>query len=513
MTSTDLVSTSLINNKKGIGTGYYACTEIGIMKNINEGWCIANNGYPVEDSEVKRYISVTPSERQLRFMEMKYYNFIHFGINTVNNREWGDGKEDISRFNPKKLDTDQWCRILKNTGSKGVIITAKHHDGFCLFDTAYTDHNVMNTPLGKDIVKMLSESCKKYGLKFGVYLSPWDRHEKTYGTEEYNDFFVGQLTELCINYGDIFCFWFDGACGEGKNGKKQVYDWERYYSVIRKHQPEAVITICGPDVRWIGNEGGKVRESEWSVIPDEKDSNDLIAENSQTDASQTKEMAEKLDERTDDLGSRQVLKNYERLVFKPAEADVSINHGWFHTNRIFSYARKGRTPEALAQIYFNTVGGNASMLLNVPPNRHGLIGRNEEKRLKKFTELINEPFKNEIRGFSLSALSVDGEKREITDGTMLKNDETGYVLALKKKRKISALSFCEDLKFSQRTEEFRVYIKDGKGEWAPVYEGTVIGSGKIVKLEKYALTDEVLIAVTQSRSNPVLRDFKIYANS
>lgn len=484
-----------------------------VMKRINEGWCIANNGHPVEDDEVKRYISVIPSKRQLDFMEMKYYNFIHFGINTINNREWGDGKEDISSFNPKKLDTDQWCRILKDTGSKGVIITAKHHDGFCLFDTAYTDHNVMNTPLGKDIVKMLSESCKKYGLKFGVYLSPWDRHEKTYGTEAYNDFFVGQLTELCRNYGDIFCFWFDGACGEGENGKKQVYDWERYYSVIRKYHPDAVITICGPDVRWIGNEGGRVRESEWSVIPGERDSNDLITENSQTDEGQTKEMAERPDDTSADLGSRQVLKNYAKLIFKPAEADVSLNYGWFHNSKLFSYAGKGRTPEMLAQIYFNTVGGNASMLLNVPPNRHGLIGKSEEKRLKKFTELITQPFKNHVENVSLWVLSVDGEKRKTESGAMLSGDEIGYSLTFEKKQEISVLSFSEDLRYSQRVEEFKLYAKDEKGEYKQFFTGTVIGSGKIVRLKKPVLTDEILIAVTQSRSNPIIKDIKIYGIS
>ncbi len=480
------------------------------MKKINEGWCIANNSYPVEDDEVKRCISVTPSERQLEFMKMEYYNFIHFGINTINNVEWGKGDEDISHFNPKKLDTDQWCRILKDTGSKGIIITAKHHDGFCLFDTAYTDHNVMNTPFGKDIVKMLSESCKKYGLKFGVYLSPWDRHEKTYGTEEYNDFFVSQLTELCLNYGEIFCFWFDGACGEGKNGKKQVYDWERYYSVIRKHHPEAVISICGPDVRWIGNEGGRVRKSEWCVIPDEKDSNDLVAENSQTDESQTKQMAEKLDDTAEDLGSREVLEKYENLVFKPAEADVSINYGWFHTSNIFSYARKGRSPEALAQIYFNSVGGNASMLLNVPPNRHGLIGKSEEKRLEKFTKLISDPFANEINCLKLSHLTVCGEKREKGDGEMLEKDEIGYSLTLTEKQEIATLSFRENLRFSQRVEEFKIFAKDEKGEYIPVYTGTVIGSRKIVRLDRPVLTDETVIVVTQSRSNPILKDIKIY---
>ncbi len=486
------------------------CTEFDIVKKINEGWCIANNNYPVNDEEVKRYIKVTPSERQLEFLKMEYYNFIHFGINTINNVEWGRGDEDITRFNPRKIDTDQWCRILKDTGSKGVIITAKHHDGFCLFDTEYTDHNVMNTPFGKDIVKLLSESCNKYGLKFGVYLSPWDRHEKTYGTEEYNDFFVGQLAELCLNYGDVFCFWFDGACGEGKNGKKQVYDWERYYSVIRKYQPKAVINICGPDVRWIGNEGGRVRESEWSVIPGEKDSNDLIAENSQTDESQTKEMAEKLDDTTEDLGSRQVLKNYENLVFKPAEADVSINLGWFHTSKIFSHARKGRTPEQLAQIYFNSVGGNASMLLNVPPNRHGLIGKSEEKRLRKFAELIREPFEKEVKDITVSHLTVESEKRESTDGVMLEDDEIGYAFAFKEKQEIRALSFREDLNFSQRVEEFKIFAKDEKGEYSLIYTGTVIGSRKIVRLKKSVFTDEMVIAITQSRSNPVLRDVRVY---
>lgn len=478
---------------------------------INEGWCIDNNSFSLNGKGVERYITVKPSERQLEFLKMEYYNFIHFGINTINNVEWGKGNEDISVFNPKKLDTDQWCSVLKETGSKGIIITAKHHDGFCLFDTKYTDHSVMHTPFKKDIVKMLSESCKKYGLKLGIYLSPWDRHEKTYGTDEYNDYFVNQLTELCLNYGDIFCFWFDGACGEGKNGKKQVYDWQRYYSVIREHQPNAVISICGPDVRWIGNEGGKVRKSEWSVIPDEKDSNTLIMDNSQTDESQTKAMTKKLNERDSDLGSREVLKNYENLVFKPAEADVSINLGWFHTSNIFAHARRGRSPKALAEIYFNSVGGNASMLLNVPPNRDGLIGKSEERRLKKFTKLISDPFKNEIKEAKLFTYSPDKEGRELTgESVTLEEGETGVSVRLNEKKTVSLLSFREDLRFSQRVEEFKLFVKETDGSYSHIYTGTVIGSRKIVRLKKPVTTDEVVIVVTQSRSNPVLRDVRIY---
>lgn len=477
---------------------------------IKEGWCLGNNSFPSDGEEVERYISVKPSERQLEFMKMEYYNFIHFGINTINNVEWGKGDEDISVFNPRKLDTDQWCRVLKDTGSKGIIITAKHHDGFCLFDTKYTDHSVMHTPFKKDIVKMLSESCKKFGLKLGIYLSPWDRHEKTYGTDEYNDYFVNQLTELCENYGDIFCFWFDGACGEGKNGKKQVYVWDRYYSVIRKYQPNAVISICGPDVRWIGNEGGRIRKSEWSVIPGEKDSTDAVAENSQTDVTQTKLMAEKLDDTTEDLGSRAVLEKYSNLVFKPAEADVSINLGWFHTSNIFAHARRGRSPEKLSEIYFNSVGGNASMLLNIPPNRHGLIGKSEIKRLKKFTRLISAPFNNEITDKKLFAYSPNKEGRELTgESISLEDGETGVAFRSEKKQKISLLSFREDLRFSQRVEEFKVFAKTDSG-YQNIYEGTVVGSRKIIRLKKPVTTDEIVIVVTQSRSNPVLKDIRIY---
>lgn len=480
------------------------------MNKSKEGWCF-NSEYPCYGEDIERYISVTPSERQLEFLKNEYYNFIHFGINTMNNSEWGSGKEDISRFNPKKLDTDQWCRVLKDTGSKGIIITAKHHDGFCLFDTKYTDHNVMNTPFAKDIVKMLSVSCKKYGLKLGIYLSPWDRHEKTYGTDAYNDFFVGQLTELCLNYGEIFCFWFDGACGEGRNGKKQVYDWKRYYEVIRKYHPDAVISICGPDVRWIGNEGGCVRKSEWSVIPKVLDSNDAVAENSQNDESQTKLMAEKLSEKTEDLGSRAVLKNFSSLIFKPAEADVSVNLGWFWHNNLYYLFKRQRTAKDLARIYFNSVGGNASMLLNVPPDKDGLINKREIKTLKKFAYLITVPFQKELHDIKLFARNLADEGRRVEGRDIdLSYGETGVKIKLDKKSKIGLISLREDLSFSQRVEQFKVYVKDEKADYRCVYTGTVIGSRKIIKFKRSIVADEIVITVTQSRSEPKLRDIRVY---
>ena len=484
-----------------------------IDSQLTSSWCTDNGGRAISSPEVERLISVTPSQRQLEFMRLEYYNFIHFGMNTFYKREWGDGTEDLSVFNPEKLDTDQWCSVLKETGSKGIIITAKHHDGFCLFDTKQTDHNVMNTPFGKDIVALLSESCKKYGLKLGVYLSPWDRHEKTYGTEEYNDFFVKQLTELCTNYGELFCLWFDGACGEGKNGKKQVYDWDRYYSVIRELQPDAVISICGPDVRWIGNEAGKTRKSEWSVIPSVKDANDEIINNSQKSEKKVKKL-QSLRETDADLGSREVVEGYDNLIFKPAEADVSVNYGWFYNDKKFNRASKMRTAEELSDIYFASVGGNASLLLNIPPNRDGLIDPRNVKQLEEFTRLINAPFANEETLYASNLIS-DGHKLapetlfEDGEGYMLLNGEKGIHMIFESAVNLTAITLRENLSFSQRVEEFEIYASKGKG-FRKIYSGTVIGSKRIVRFRKPVKATELLIVPTVSRGNPVLKDIRIF---
>ncbi len=441
---------------------------------------------------------------------MEYYSFIHFGINTINNVEWGKGSENIAAFNPKKLDTDQWCSVLKKTGSKGVIITAKHHDGFCLWATKETDHCVTNTPFKKDIVKMLSDSCKKYGLEFGIYLSPWDRHEKTYGTEEYNDFYIRQLKELCTNYGEVFCFWFDGACGEGPNGKKQVYDWQRYYSTIRELQPKAVISVCGPDVRWIGNEAGKVRESEWSVISADKEKEEAVMSNSQQNDDGGKEISS-VNERDADLGSREVLKSHSNLMFKPAEADVSINLGWFWHGNLYYLFKKNRTAKDLADIYFKTVGGNATLLLNVPPNRDGLIDKREIRTLKAFKEMINAPFVSEITDFSLSVVDENAEERVVPNKESCSFSDNEYILkaAFSKEEEVSTLVLREDLRFSQRVESFEIYAKLN-GEYKKVGSGTVIGSKKILFLKEKVKTSELLVAVTGTRENPVIRSVAFY---
>ena len=216
---------------------------------------------------------VTPSARQMAWFDTEFYAFLHFGVNTFTGREWGDGTESPAIFNPERLDCDQWAEAVKAAGARGMVITAKHHDGFCLWPSKYTEHSVKNSPWrdGKgDVVREVAEACRRAGLKFGFYLSPWDRNCALYGTPEYNDYYKAQLTELLTEYGDVFIVWFDGACGEGPNGKKQEYDFPGYIELVRKYQPNAVIfNDGGPDVRWIGNESGTARFAEWAVMPRE----------------------------------------------------------------------------------------------------------------------------------------------------------------------------------------------------------------------------------------------------
>lgn len=472
-----------------------------------KSWDKENEGAELESEEVFRLISVRPSPLQAKFSDFEYYTFIHFGMNTCTGAEWGTGKESPSQFNPKNIDTDQWARVIKNSGSRGIILTAKHHDGFCLFPSAYTEHSIKNSPYknGKgDVVKELSESCKKYGLLFGVYLSPWDMHEKTYATKEYDDYFVNQLTELCTNYGEIFAFWFDGA--KGKNAPKFKYDFERYYKVIRSLQPNAAICNCGPDVRWIGNEAGKVRKSEWSVIEGANVSVEKVMAESQQEKD---EIPQGFDCCAEDMGSRAVLKGASNLIWSPGEADVSIHRGWFYNTRPVR-----RSAKELEKIYFRTVGGNALLLLNVPPSKNGVIEESDAKLLEEFKKRVDAAFKEELfftskteSGRDITAAIQNKNNRE-----PLQNGDGVITLTLFKKRKIKTLVIREDITQSQRIENFEVFFKT-KGGYKRVYCGTTIGSKKIVRFN-FAFpfaTDEVKIAVTQSRSNPVIRSIELFA--
>lgn len=473
---------------------------------LNTGWDNYNNGYDISGKEVERLISVVPTKLQADFSDNEYYSFVHFGMNTFRGVEWGKGKESPEEFNPETLDTDQWARVLKESGSSGIILTAKHHDGFCLFPSKYTEHSIKNSPYKNgngDVVKELSESCKKYGLKFGIYLSPWDMHEKTYGTESYNDYFVNQLTELCTNYGDIFVFWFDGAKGEGWPDFN--YDFERYYATIRKLQPNAVISVCGPDIRWIGNEGGVTRKSEWSVVTKGCASISEIMKNSQHSENEAEALKEVRYD-AEDMGSRELVKNYRDLIWYPAEADVSIHHDWFYNEK-----SKMRTAKELAEIYFSSVGGNAFLLLNVPPSKNGVIEEKDVKLLKDFKAKVDEAFKTKLDfDITLNGAESDGLSLLKTDGSyMFKIGERAIKCDFKSEKKIATVVLREDIRHSQRIEEFKLVAETKKG-LKRVYEGTVIGSKKIVRFKKPVDAEALYILITQSRSNPYLRSVEIF---
>jgi len=462
---------------------------------------------------LKKITAVTPSPRQIAWQEMEFYAFIHYGMNAFTDREWGDGMEDVSLFNPKHLDTDQWCESIVKAGMKGVLITAKHHDGFCLWDTAHTEYSVMNSPYGKDIVAQLAASCQKYGLKLGIYLSPWDRNHPSYGYgEAYNDYFCNQLTELLTNYGEIFCCWFDGACGEGTNGKKQSYDWTRYYELIRKLQPHAVISVCGPDVRWCGNEAGHCRKNEWSVVPAALADNEKIH-----DASQQEDAAafrEKIPTDSEDLGSRQILREAQDLIWYSAEVNTSIRPGWFYHA---AEDDKVRPLEELTSIYLQSVGGNGTFLLNLPPHFDGYLHENDVKRLEEMGQWLNSSFAaNLLDDAVYEASSELGEHlaRNLSnkDGfwQSLETDEAPWVTAtVSEPVAPKYLVLQEAIKKSQRIESFRLLYLE-HDQWQVACEGTVVGYKRIAVLPEQVTASEWKLEITSCRLGATLLSFELY---
>jgi len=327
------------------------------------------------EQKVEMAARLVPSKQQLAWQKTELTAFLHFGVNTFTGREWGDGTEKETVFNPTGLDAEQWVRNLKECGFKMVILTAKHHDGFCLWPTKTTKHSVAssNWKNGKgDVVGDLKKACDKYGMKIGLYLSPWDRNASCYGdSPAYNKFFIAQLTELLTNYGEVNEVWFDGACGEGPNGKKQVYDWDAFYKTIKRLQPNAVMAIMGDDVRWVGNESGMGRAAEWS-------STVLVPGVYERSTEVNKALG--IDAQSKDLGSREILAKAKELFWYPSEVDVSIRPGWFYHSEEDNQVK---SLEKLTNIYFQSVGYNSVLLLNIPPGQKRLDSRNPDvKRLK-----------------------------------------------------------------------------------------------------------------------------------
>ena len=418
---------------------------------------------------------VVPTPQQLAWQELGLTAFLHFGVNTFTDREWGDGTEDPAVFAPTALDAEQWVATLKKAGFKLVILTAKHHDGFCLWPTATTGHSVAASGWlegNGDVVKALREACDKYDMKLGLYLSPWDRNATCYGdSEKYNDMCVAQLRELLGNYGKVDEVWFDGACGEGPNGKRQEYDWERFRKVMEELQPEAVLAITGDDVRWVGNEGGLGRTTEWSVtpltpaiFPGSKEANDRLG----------------INEMSADLGSRELLAKAESLHWWPSEVDVSIRPGWF-----YHPDEKPKSLRELAEIYLQSVGRNSTLLLNIPPDRRGLIARADSLRLMEFGKWVETSFANPV-GKSEGSLTID------------------FPAATE----INCVAAGEDISKGQRVESFVIEGLSG-GNWTTLAEGTTIGHRRILTFEPVAV-EAVRLNVTSSRGEPCMKPVEAF---
>lgn len=454
---------------------------------LEKNWTTDNNGFPLNDAEVQRYISIVPNEHQLTLQEKPFYAFFHFGMNTANDREWGAATETVKDFDITKINPEQWVKAVKAAGVTGIILTCKHHDGFCLWDTKYTDFNVMNTKLHTDIVKAVSDACYVNDIEFGVYLSPWDMHEPCYATPEYDDYFVNQLTELLTNYGKIFEVWFDGA--KGANAKAFTYDWKRYTETIRSLQPQANIAICGEDIRWVGNEAGKSRKNEYSVVPSYLKECESIAEKSQTSEGDAGRL-QKVETMDEDLGSRKVLKNCPDLSWYPAEVDVSIRKGWFYHKKDDKTVKSVRK---LFNIYLKSVGNNCTLLLNVPPTDKGVICSKDVSRLKALGQQIESITANPIIEQSFGELK----------------DDQGYLeFKFANSSKLKYFIVQEDISKSQRVEKFDLYLKKSSGRYKKVYSGTVIGAKKIVKL-RGTYTGAVFV-IRQSRSTPHIKSIGFY---
>lgn len=453
---------------------------------------------------LKEAAAVVPSARQRSWFEKEFYAFVHYGPNTYSNREWGDGKESPESFCPDKLDCDQWVAAIKSAHMKGMVLTAKHHDGFCLWPSRYTEHSVKHAPGQIDVVKAAAEACRKGGIAFGFYLSPWDRHSPLYGTDAYNDYFCNQLTELLTQYGEIFYVWFDNACGEGPNGIQQRYDFPRYIRLIRKYQPNAVIfNDFGPDVRWCGNEAGTPRPSEWAVVPGE------LCHYSRVQTGAGPMAAEGdlsyLYSTNQNIGSLDNILYSKGLTFTPAEINLSIRPGWF-----WHPEEEPHSLERLFHSYLNAVGANACFHLNIPPTPSGLFDPRDVRRLKELGDCLDQAFGHE--------LPATTEKLAAGYPT-----QPQYLIRLSDaEQAVNYIVLREDLTKGQRVESFQIEGIGQDGSRFPFYQGTVIGNRKICRLtdpfrEQNPLTQtfdrqvkELLVHITSARDQVFLKDIQVF---
>ena len=439
-------------------------------------------------------INPIPSKKQLDWQKLEYYGFIHFNMNTFTNLEWGEGQENPSSFNPTDLDCNQWARIAKNAGMKGLILTVKHHDGFALYPSKFTKHTVAksNWKNGKgDVVKELSEACKKYGLKMGIYLSPWDRNHPDYGTDKYNLIYVEMQKELLTNYGPIFEFWYDGANGEGPNGKKQIYNWPIFNNTVLKYQPNAVqFSDAGPDIRWVGNERGFAYDKTWSPI----NRNEIYPGFLKFDL------------------YRNGQENGTHWV--SPEVDVSIRPGWYyHADQDL----KVKTPDSLMKIYVASVGRNSNLLLNIPVDKRGLIHPNDSISMIGFKQLREKGLVNLIGKNDHISTSSNHMGKSYAD-LIDKNTKTFWAankadqlplisIDLKTPKLINAIMIQEPIFMGQRIIQFIVKLTDENGTKEEIICQT-IGNKRIVPF-KQKIIKNIQIEFLKSRGQVLISNVEV----
>jgi len=486
---------------------------------------------------IEKAIAVRPHPRQLAWQQLEFTCFVHFGVNTFRGVEWGNGFEDPAIFQPTDLDTDQWCRVAKDAGMKLILFTAKHHDGFCLWPSRYTKHSVASSPWRNgrgDVMRDLAASCRKYGLKLGFYLSPADLHQieqpdglygngsqytrRTiprpvpgrpfkdprrfeYVVDDYNEYFMNQLFELLTEYGPIYEVWFDGAHPKRKGGQRYTYN--QWYDLIRKLAPQAVIAIKGPDVRWCGNEAGRTRPAEWSVIPiggspDDWDWPDM---------------------RDADLGSLEriadVLAKGGTLHWYPAETNTSIRHGWFWRDE----KQRVKSVDEILDIWYRSVGGNTVFLLNVPPDRRGHFADRDVQVLEQVGRTLRETFSKNLaagaaveceipseRGHPLTAM-LDGDPA--TCWMPAAPAPVSVTIRLPGPRRFNRIVLQEQIAdHSQRIARFAVDVATEDG-WKTIAENTVVGYKRICRTETVT-ADRLRIRILDSRSAPTLSELGVY---
>ena len=462
------------------------------------------------ESAPPQAVGPVPSVRQLRWQEMEFYGMIHFGMNTFTDQEWGYGDASPELFNPTAFDANQIVGALKEAGMKGAILVCKHHDGFCLWPSQYTDYSVKQSPWrgGKgDVVKEISEACRRQGMKFGVYLAPWDRHSKDYGHPKYLEYYRAQLSELLTNYGEVFMSWHDGAQGgDGFYGgsrevrkvdRRGYYDWFATWALVRRLQPAAVIfSDAGPDVRWVGNESGVASDPCWYTI-DLKDCHPGM-------------------EDFQKLGRG--LRSGPDWV--PPECDVSIRPWWFYHARDDAQVKPAKQ---LVDIYFRSVGCGASLNLNVPPDKRGLIHEQDLEALRGMRKWLDATFAvNLAKGAKASASNVRGGDKRFAAENVLDDDRETYwatddgvntpelVLDFVRPTAFNVVRLREHLPLGQRVEAFAVDAWQ-QGKWRESARGATIGGQRLRRMQSPVTTERVRLRILKSRGGPALSELGIFA--